>query len=749
MSGVWIQEVYDDHVIYSVEGAGTPTTTYNRTYVIADDDAVTLGEPSEVKIKTEYVPVREGVAQFSGSLIEALDDDGWRWRVQVIQSGTSKNGNEYPLDVLHAAAPLYEGVPVFPEHDAKRRGFPDTLGVITESTPNARGIEATFEVRRSRTDVRDDMRQAWDVKGRTGKDLFGFSHSVRKFRSRPRAGRGRVVESIDEVESVDLVMSPAAGGALLAPIAEATDLSFDPLQEALMNVEQLLAKLREGKSLSMDELAFLQENIGGTELADALTEGRSKPAATVVVETDTSKLTEAEDRIAKMLEEAEKKAALSECRATLTTKLAESKLPEKVKTAIAEDFDGRIFESADLDKRIQRDTEMAASLAAVKPHGLGKVQVTEDQQDKHQKALDGLFEGRNIDGVPAFYSIKQAYRAINGGSRFDPLSDAHNREILGDIVAYHGNDPLLMESIDSSTFGDMLGDSITRRVIAEYQMPDRQTWRAIADIVPVNDFRTQERVRWGGYDLLPVVGEGATYQPVVSPADEKATDKLDKYGGLESITLETIANDDVQQIRLIPRKLGQAAADTLYSAVWVDTIAGNAVASYDTKALYHDDHFNKGTTAFGETGLTAVRGAMRSQLAYGDQAGLPLGEANTPRVVAVPNELEVTAFKLTQSAVAVVSAENATTPNFFGNGMQVVVVDAWSNAKDWYAFADPSRMAAIEVGFYQGRQDPELFVQDAQSVGSVFTADKVTYKIRHIWYVMVRDHRATYYMDVS
>ena len=744
-SGVWMQDIYDDHVIYTLDGP--PPKTYSRTYVIAvDDDAVTLGEPTEVKVQTEYVPVREGVAAHSGALLEALDADGWRWRVQVIQAGESRNGNEYPLSVLHAAAPLYEGVPVFPEHDAARRGFLDKLGVMTTATPNPRGVEAVYEVARSRPEVRDDMLQAWDVKQRTGHDMFGFSHTVRKFKSRPRAGRGRVVESIDEVASVDLVMSPAAGGALLAPIAESLlSLTVDPLQEAIVNVTALLAKLRGGDKLGVDELAFLQESLSGDEFAAALS-ARQTPQTPPPAEV--AGITEAEDRIAKMLAEAEHRTKLAECRLTLTTRLFGTNLPEKIKTAIAEDFDGRLFESADLDKRIQRDTEIAAEMATVRPTGLGAATVTEDQRDKHQKALDGMFEGRNIGGVQRFNSVKQAYRAVSGGGRFDPISDAHNREILGDIIAYHGNDPLLMESVTSSTFGQMLGDSVTRRMIQEYSLPDRQTWRTISDVVPVNDFRTQRRARWGGYDLLPGVGEGGTYQSMTTPGDEEATDKLDKYGGLEDITLETIANDDVRQVRNIPRKLGQAAADTLYKAVWVTTIAGNATASYDSTALY-SSHNNDGTTALGESGLTLVRSAMRSQLAYGDQAGLPLGEANTPRVIAVPNELEILAYKLTQSPTAIVSGENATTPNFFSNGIQVVVVDAWTNAKDWYAFADPSRMPTLEVGFYQGQEEPQLFVQDAQTVGSVFSADKVTFKVRHIWYVMIVDHRATYFMDVA
>jgi hypothetical protein len=50
----------------------------------------------------------------------------------------------------------------------------------------------------------------------------------------------------------------------------------------------------------------------------------------------------------------------------------------------------------------------------------------------------------------------------------------------------------------------------------------------------------------------------------------------------------------------------------------------------------------------------------------------------------------------------------------------------------------------LEVGFYQGRQDPELFTQADPSVGSVFNADKITYKIRHVYSGTVLDHRGLY-----
>jgi len=706
-------------------------------------------------------PATEAIPQpvnMDGALLEAVaGSDGFDWRIQVIRAGVSANQNEYPLSTLHEAVNAYAGSPVFAgrgkDHNADERGFASVAGYVTNPATNPRGIEATFEINRGRPDVRDAIRHAWDVRQRTGRDVVGFSHVIPTggFVSESRRPHGRRVTKISRVESVDLVMSPAAGGGLLAPLAESAsglpgDYIPDPLMEAIMNVEQLLAKLREGKKLSLEELSALQEAMTPGEFASALSEAHKPATPDPVVTTPVTPQADplVESRLAAM----EQRAQAAESRSLLTAALSESRLPEAMRDAIRADFDGRIFESGELDARITRDREIAGKLAAVKPSGLGLV-VTEDQRDKHQKAMDGLIWGKRMDGVKPFLTLKEAYMAISGDSRWSYISGELPRVILAEARSYAGDDNLLQESITTTTFGDVLGDSIRRRLLQEYGRPDRQTWRQIVNTVPVVDFRTVERTRWSGYGLLPVVLEGAPYQLLTSPADEKATDSLDKYGGLEEITLETIANDDMGLVRRIPVKMGYGAVDTLYNAVFNTTILSNATASYDSVALYNAAHSNTGTAALAEAGLLAVETAMRDQSEYGNAAGLPLGEANMPKILLIPNELRVTAHKLTQGPNAVISAETATTPNFFNGQYNVIVVDDWTDATDWYAFADPSLSPVLEVGFYQGREEPELFVQDAQTVGSMFDADKVTYKIRHIWYVMIIDHRGTYRQVVA
>src|SRR5207244_8217997 len=117
------------------------------------------------------------------------------------------------------------------------------------------------------------------------------------------------------------------------------------------------------------------------------------------------------------------------------------------------------------------------------------------------------------------------------------------------------------ESMDSTTWNLVLGDSITRRMVAEYGQPSLQTWRQIVSSTPpVNDFRQQKIERIGGYGTLPAVNQGAPYQPLASPGNEEVTYTITKRGGTEDITLEMIANDDIRAIQRIPGKLGLAAA---------------------------------------------------------------------------------------------------------------------------------------------------------------------------------------------
>jgi len=162
-------------------------------------------------------------------------------------------------------------------------------------------------------------------------------------------------------------------------------------------------------------------------------------------------------------------------------------------------------------------------------------------------------------------------------------------------------------------------------------------------------------------------------------------------------------------------------------------------------ALFDALHGNLGSTALTQAGLTATRQIMRDQAAY-NQAINVLGL--TPKTLLVPNELEEMAFLLTKAGLMIPAAaglapEQSSLPQLH-TGMSYEVVDYWTDANDWVAAADPSHVPMIEVGFFNGQEEPELFLQDMPNVGSMFANDILTYKIRHIWGTCALEHRGLY-----
>jgi hypothetical protein len=117
----------------------------------------------------------------------------------------------------------------------------------------------------------------------------------------------------------------------------------------------------------------------------------------------------------------------------------------------------------------------------------------------------------------------------------------------------------------------------------------------------------------------------------------------------------------------------------------------------------------------------------------------------------VPNELERLAVKLLTSEFDVLNAGN--TYAYFGEinphrgKYELIVVDYYTDANDWFLVADWQNYPGVDtIGmlFWNGKEEPEFYTQELPTVGSMFTADKVTYKVRHVYSGDVLDHRAFY-----
>jgi hypothetical protein len=722
-----IVDISDTDVVYMAEDDRLFQCSWSLS-----GDTVTLGDA--VEVERTYAPASSGdepeatttesrqVVETTARVLEAkgkASDGGRIFGVRVIAYGDSKNNRRYPETVLRSAASLYEGAKAYDHHrsdDEMRSGtIAGLVGYYRNATATSEGLEADLHLLPSATHAAEALDAALSLQGSA--PLVGISHDVfAKFRSIQENGRHiQEATEITSVNSADIVAHPAAGGQATRVVAGGID-NPDPAgtvpaglstEESGVTPQDVLAALKEATD---EQLAAV-----GLAKAEPTTE-TVKPEGEKATENGEPKTS----FLGKLL---------------IKQKVAEAGLPESVVEGITTALPDRISES-DVDAQIGIVKTMAAGLERAGLTPTATTQVTQESIEKKKTALDAFFAADYKNG---YRSFKEAFVDFTGRAP-KAFDEDFNRTILRESLGEFDSQRST-ESLDSTTWNLALGDSITRRMVAEYGQPSLQTWRQIvSSTVPVNDFRTQRIDRVGGYGTLPAVNQGAPYQPLTSPDDEEVTYAITKRGGTEDVTLEMIANDDVRAIQRIPKKLGLAAAQTLFRFVWdfLDT----SPAIYDGTSLFHASHNNTNTAALSQSNLSAARLAMRSQAAYGDSSNIL---SLTPKTLVVVNDLEEIAYQLTRSAVAIPAtpAGPSDTPNIH-QGLNMVVVDYWGSTTKWIAVADPMLCPTFELGFYQGREEPELFTQSDPNTGSTFNADKVTYKIRHIYSGAVLDFRGFY-----
>ncbi len=720
-SPVWfgLEAVYTDRAIIERDGR-----YFSFPYTINAANQVELGEPSEVVEKYEPiaaagvipsppVPLPAG----EGSFMEAVGAaDSGRWMIRVMRAGLSANGNIYPDAVLREAAALFDGARVFEKSDEQHvkgqgKAFSQLIGGLSAArfvegkTPDGGELRAVLTLIEPAGDVAVKLREA-AARGLSG--LFGFSIDADGVaKTQMREGRKiRVATRISKVNSVDLIVEPSAGGELIRMVESVTQQEGDMLREKMLQEIQ-------GKAPAA------YQKINGDTPDETVMAVWREAVATAPVHAPSAALGEVEQRIRMIEARANARAAISGCN-----------LPQPARDRLTADFDGRAsFVEADVAAAIEAERGYLAKFTEsghVAGLDFGTGARAEDRGVKMADMLDAFFDPAHKDHREV-RSFKEAYIEVTGDRRVTGRVEDCDRAKLREATGFR-------EALDSTSFANVLGNSLTRRMVADYRAPSvYDVWRQLTGSpVPINDFRTQERVRYGGYGDLPAVAQGASYAALTSPTDVKATYAVSKRGGLESVTLEMIKNDDVGVIRQIPTKLSRAAKRTLGKFV-MDFLRTNP-AIYDGAALFHASHGNLGSAALDAVSYAAARLAMMAQQERDSNDPIGIG----PRDLWVPAALEEAASNIFKRSTNLDETFVQTLkPN-------IIPVWYWTDANDWCASADPLDIPSVEIGFLDGNEEPELFVQDNPSVGSMFSNDKLTWKLRHIYGGVVTDYRGLY-----
>lgn len=681
------------------------------------------------------------------------------WRVVIVSPGLSENNFDYPETVLREAVPLFNGRPAILRADDEHLlnqnlSVGNIVGYYSDCCyEDEYGVVGTLTILDTHKELMQSMAELWDeglLNPNNGNPIFAYSMVAGGLAFADDTNYNiMVAREIREVCSVDLVVMPASKTKTLAMI-QGKKKQKPQTQELCMDRKKMM-KYIEARAPQLVTKIKLKE---GEEGADAELEVVFTEAINLALEPPAKKDPPKKDppkkTSAKLEPDGITPEEIREFREANSTLILEGhlrgavKLHDVVKDKVRQRLKGQIYKEAQVLKIISEETTAMDALVAagfIKPSVLGtpRTDVGMNEARKQILALDGFFAGEDLEKdkekVPRYRSFREAYVGITGdGALTGRTSEAPGLKKF-------------REALDSGSWAEILGDSITRRMVAEYGLMGLNDWRLIcSDITPIKDFRTNRRMRMGYYANLPGVAQGGTYQPLTSPTDEEATYAVSKKGGTEELTIEMIANDDVGAVRRIPLRLARAAKQTLYEFVF-SFISDNG-AIYDSVALGHADHSNLGSTALSHAAFITARQSMQKQTGYGSTKRLGL----VPKFILHPIDLEELAVQLVVNKV--VTTDTFSTKVSVINRKQQGAVDQvtvkyWSDATDWALVCDPTECPTIEVGFLNGNEEPELFVQDSPVVGSMFSADKLTYKIRHIYGACVLDYRGFFLSVVA
>ncbi len=234
---------------------------------------------------------------------------------------------------------------------------------------------------------------------------------------------------------------------------------------------------------------------------------------------------------------------------------------------------------------------------------------------------------------------------------------------------------------------------------------------------------------------LPEVPEGHDY------SDARASEhyeyaQLKTYGVTFTVTRQMLMNDDRNTLSRIPRLLGRAAANTLNYHV-AQVLEANASTTVSGPTLVDGYHLfetsNRDNMNSAAQPLSAAN-VKTEMLNFADQthpSGYTNGELGImPKYLIVPQALRLTALEITSDAAIIASSETFKTEDNLLADLTPVVFPWLTSDVDWYLAADPADCMTVEVGFLNGQQSPETFVQ-ASNFGNFSEADGQRHKIRY------------------
>ena len=295
----------------------------------------------------------------------------------------------------------------------------------------------------------------------------------------------------------------------------------------------------------------------------------------------------------------------------------------------------------------------------------------------------------------------------------------------------------LKEAHATTDFPKLLANSMNKKLLQKFKGVN-SPWRQYTFKSDLADFKKASRVVMSELaDLLPKV-EGGEYKGVDQKENGYDIQLLTK-GRTFDVTRETIINDDLNAIMQTPSRLGRAAARTLAKGV-VNQIEGDNFA-YDGTRLFAQSHNNSSNVALTNdaAGIAALSAAMTAiEKSTDPDSGEKMGF--TAKWLVVNPDLEDTAQRLVRARTFIpVSTSGGGTEIGKISRLEVLSEPFIDSTTAWYVMADPEDAPVIEIGFLDGKEEPDLLMKRADTIQVAgggedrwgYEFDDINFKVRY------------------
>lgn len=756
----YLSEVFGQYLIYE-----NNQKYFKIGYSILDGAAV-LGT-EEIEVEKTWVDARSaqdtGDESFETTMrIEgAKDAEGTVWDVTICEPGFTKNGWYLQESVLRDAESLFEKVDVnLYELPTGATHVPDVLfDVKTLLAKNkvgwidqvkyisGRGLAGMLHFLDSAKWLGKNILDA----SQRGTRAYGLSYDC-PVRAKKDVVDGKSVFNAIKflaADSVDIVTRPAAGGKFNRAVAARSK------EENIMDKKALWDLIFEKRPDLLTGKAF--DTVSEAEVVTLARMAMDPPAKTgdEPAGDGTGKTPATKEDL-----------DLFRCGMDLSKALTDSGLPDKSQTRVRVLFADRVFKAEDLQRAIADEKDFLAEMTRPADGettnvrirvGIGTIERAQMACDRMlgltKADMEGFVGHERLDHKPFFEDMRsrQDYGDFDKAPSFEGLRDMYvfltgDNEITGRFN--RKNLPADLRSsmdITSATFSYVLGNTLGRRLVKDYLATNFREDLLISTRKPVKDFRQQEAVLVGYFgDLATVDPETADYDEIAAVTDEESTYTVGQKGNILTITRKTIINDDLSLIMRLISRLGRAARRTFAQYVW-NFFINNSNCS-DGTAWFTGGHGNLTTSALAfATAITGYKAlAKMTEKDSGKRIGF-LDDPNVKPILVYPIDLMETGEQIVNDDFYYTANDLTTkTRNPLKGKIAGAQASLLTDVTDWGLLLPPTEVDMVEIGFLNGRQEPEMFVADMPQSEQVFVADKIRHKIRHEYAGAVVDYRSGY-----